>query len=246
MWFADDPVPFRGSEPFFYDTAQFAWVREVEAQWTVIRDEVLAVLAAQEAQLTPYMNEKMTSRPNQWKTLGLMFWTQRSVENCALFPKSWEIIRKIPHLTAASFNLLEGDTTIKPHMGNTNAIIRCHMGLVVPAPAPRCAFRVGTETRSWDEGRFLMFCDAHQHTAWNNTDAKRYILVVDVMRPEFAHATVATSSRVLAAIYHETAYQRKPWLKRWFGGARGQAFTLALYRLAYRYALGRDRLFGRA
>lgn len=246
LWFADDPAPFHGNEPFFYDTAQFAWVRDVEAQWTVIRDELLANLATDAATLTPYANAAMTSRPNQWKTLGLMFWTQRSAENCARFAKSWEIISRIPNLIAASFNLLEADTTIKPHMGNTNAIVRCHMGLVIPAPAPRCAFRVGTETRSWEEGRFLMFCDAHQHTAWNNTDAKRYILVLDVMRPEFADRTIATSSRVLAAIWHEVAYQRKPWLRRWFGGPRGQAFTLAAYRLLYRLALGRDRLLRRA
>jgi hypothetical protein len=160
------------------------------------------------------------------------------------FPRTWELLRDIPGITAASLNLLEPNTTIKPHVGNTNAIIRCHLGLRVPAPAPRCAFRVGEETRSWEDGRFLLFCDAHRHTAWNNTEEKRYILVVDVMRPEFAARRAATSARVLAGIYHAVAWQRWPWLRRHFGGRRGQAATLALLRAWYRLTLPLQRWNG--
>jgi aspartyl/asparaginyl beta-hydroxylase (cupin superfamily) len=246
LWFADDSAPFLGQEPYFYDTGDFSWVARVESQWTVIRDELLANLAADDSAMQPYVNREMVSRANSWKTLGLMFWTIRSERNCAQFPRTWEILKDIPNITAASLNVLEPQTTIKPHVGNTNAIIRCHLGLVVPEPAPRCAFRVGAETRSWDEGKFLMFCDAHQHTAWNNTDRKRYILVVDVMRPEFMHLKKSTSSRVLAAIYHEAAYQRIGWLKRWFGGPRGQRFTFAIVRAFYRMTLSSRRSFSNA
>ena len=214
LWFADDGKPFTGSEPFFYDTSDFPWVRQVESQWTVIRDELLERLAQDEKILVPYVNKTMTSKPNQWKTLGLMFWTVKSVENCRNFPRTWEILKDVPNIIAISLNLLEEETTIKPHIGNTNAIIRCHLGLVIPEPAPRCGFRVGTETRSWEDGKFLMFCDAHQHTAWNNTNRKRYILVVDIIRPEFTRAKLMASSRVLAGIYHEAAYQRDTWLKK--------------------------------
>lgn len=233
LWFADAGRPFTGSEPFFYDTAAFPWVKQVESQWTVIRDELLGKLAQDEKILVPYVNKEMTSRPNQWKTLGLMFWTVRSETNCRHFPKTWSILKDVPGIIAISLNLLEEETTIKPHVGNTNAIIRCHLGLVVPEPAPRCGFRVGGETRSWDEGKFLMFCDAHQHTAWNNTNRKRYILVADIMRPEFARSRLMASSRVLAGIYHEAAYQSDTWCKRWFGGARGQALTFSLFRAYY-------------
>jgi aspartyl/asparaginyl beta-hydroxylase (cupin superfamily) len=238
-WFADAARPFAGDQPFFYDAAAFPWVAHVEAQWTTIRDELLDALAREQAPLEPYMDASLTSRPDQWKTLGLMFWTLRSRANCRRFPRTWAALRDVPGLCAVSLNLLEGGTTIKPHMGNTDAIIRCHLGLVVPEPAPRCAFRVGSETRSWDEGRLLMFCDAHPHTAWNNSDRRRYILVLDVMRPEYAARRQATSARVLAAIHFETACQRHGWLRRLCAGPRRQAAGFALYRAWYRWVVAR-------
>jgi aspartyl/asparaginyl beta-hydroxylase (cupin superfamily) len=236
-WFADSAKPFKGSEPFFYDTRNFPWVARVESQWTVVRDELLASIALDETMLTPYIDGTMTSRPNQWKTLGLMFWTRRSRENCRRFPRIWALLRDVPGIIAISLNLLDADTTIKPHIGNTNAIIRCHLGLVIPEPAPRCGFRVGSDTRSWNEGEFLMFCDAHPHTAWNNSDRKRYILVLDVMRPEFMRTKLATSSRVLAAINFEAALRDSTLYRRIFSGKRRQAVGFAMFRIAYYLAL---------
>jgi aspartyl/asparaginyl beta-hydroxylase (cupin superfamily) len=221
-------------------------VQKVEMRWMEIRDELLANLTEDQRILQPYVNKTMTSRPNQWKTLGLMFWTVRSAENCRKFPRTWAILKEVPGIIAISFNLLEPQTTIKPHVGNTNAIIRCHMGLVIPEQAPRCGFRVGAETRSWQNGRFLMFCDAHQHTAWNNTDQKRYILVVDIMRPEFCATTLATSSRVLASIHLEAIYQRDSWFARWMSGRRRQSASLAFFRACYWFSLAGRRLFLRS
>jgi aspartyl/asparaginyl beta-hydroxylase (cupin superfamily) len=231
-WFAEGGTPFHGDEPFFFDPAAFAWTAAVEAQWQTIRDELLALIATDEGSLAPYANLEMTSRPNRWKTFGIMFWTLRKQAHVRKAPKTWAILKDIPGLCAVSFNLLEPNTTIKPHHGDTNAIIRCHMGLEVPAGAPKCAFRVGTETRSWQEGRWLIFCDAHEHTAWNNTDKRRYILVIDVMRPEYEAQRLAVAARVLASIKREIYYQRHAWLGRWFGGRTGRAVVFSLLRAA--------------
>ncbi|GAB4200462.1 MAG: hypothetical protein Tsb002_36600 [Wenzhouxiangellaceae bacterium] len=236
-WFAEDGGPFKGDEPFYFNPDDYPWVKRVESQWQVIRDEMLAMLEREQQSLVPYANKGMVSRPDQWKTFGMMFWTFRSKKNCDMCPKTWAILKDIPNITAASFNLLEAQTTIKPHHGDTNAIIRCHMGLVVPASAPKCGFRVGTETRSWEEGKFMMFCDAHEHTAWNNTNEKRYILVVDIMRPEYVNKVNYTASRVLASINLAVAYQNVAWLKRFFSGKRGKPFLFSLFRMFTRAAL---------
>lgn len=45
-----------------------------------------------------------------------------------------------------------------------------------------------------------MFCDAHRHTAFNNTDKTRIILQIDVIRPEYACIENWISARVLASI----------------------------------------------
>jgi len=239
-WFSEGDTAFKGEEPFFFDTAQFPWVREVEAQWEVIRDELRQLLSSDVSSLQPYANREMTSGPNHWKTYGMMFWTIRSKDKCSKCPKTWQILKDIPGICAISFNLLEPGTTIKPHHGDTNAIIRCHMGLEVPAGAPRCAFRVGTETRSWEEGKLFMFCDAHEHTAWNNTDRKRYILVIDIMRPEYLAQRRSVAGQVLASIRLAVYYQRHRWLKRFLDNSFGHAVALACLRLAMAVPLRRS------
>jgi aspartyl/asparaginyl beta-hydroxylase (cupin superfamily) len=229
-WFAEEGTAFTGTEPFFFNPGDFPWTRKVEENWQTIRDELYALLAADESNLEPYANVAMTSRPNQWKTFGMMFWTIKKESHVQKCPKTWALLKDVPNICAISFNLLEPNTTIKPHHGDTNAIIRCHMGLEVPASAPRCAFRVGTETVSWNEGKFLMFCDAYEHTAWNNSDRRRYILVVDIMRPEYVEQKRSVACRVLASIKLAIYYQRHAWLRRHFGGARGRALALRILR----------------
>ena len=236
VWFAEDGPAFRGQEPSYFNPEDFAWVKPLEAQWTVIRDELQALLAADGAALTPYMNATMASQVGRWKTYGLMFWGQRNRQRAASCPRTMEIVKDIPGLCAVSFNLLEPHSSIKPHYGDTNAIIRCHLGLDIPGDAPRCAFRVRDEVRSWQNGKLLMFCDAHQHTAWNNTDQNRYIMVIDVFRPEFQPRRREVISRVLTAITLDVNYQRWPWLRRFCsqGGRRRLVRSLhhAFFRLA--------------
>ena len=45
------------------------------------------------------------------------------------------------------------------------------------------AIRVGEEICHWEEGRALIFDDAHEHEAWNRTDKTRVILFADFVRP---------------------------------------------------------------
>jgi len=232
LWFSEGGTPFTGSEPFYFDTAPFAWVKDLEQNWTVIRDELELLLKEHASQLVPYANGSMMSRPNQWRTFGMMFWTLPGRSNRQRCPRTWALIRKIPNLCAASFNLLEPNTTIKPHHGDTNAIIRCHLGIRIPAPAPRCGFRVGSEVRSWEEGKMLMFCDAHEHTAWNNSSQQRYILVLDVMRPEFANRRIHVASRVLASIGVSIFYHRFDWMRRHFSGRFGRLSIFGVLRAA--------------
>lgn len=229
-WTTYDGRPHPAHEPHLYDPAQFPWVAALEAEWTTIRDELRAVLGATDDVLLPYPDPTKTNRRGAWKTAGLMYWTFPSDKYIAMFPRTWAILQRIPELTSASLLLLEPHSTIKPHLGDTNAMVRCHMGLVVPAPAPRCGLRVKETTLSWEEGRVFMFNDAHEHTAWNNTDQARYILSFDVLRPEFRGMERWVSSRVLGNIFVDVMLTRHAWLRRVFGNKAGEAL---LRRLAY-------------
>ena len=233
-WTTYDTRGHPAHEPHVYDPAAFDWVPRVEAQWTVIRDELRSAIGEQDGVLQSYPDPNMTNRKGAWKTAGLMYWTMKSRKNIARFPKTWEIFRNIPNLTSCSLHLLEPHSTIKPHIGDTDAMMRCHMGLIVPAPLPRCGFRVGDQTTSWTEGKVFIFNDACEHTAWNNTDQNRYVISFDLMRPEFFPQRYWIAAQILGKIHIEVMYQHVGWMKKYFSQKPVKAVLFVLAKAYWR------------
>jgi aspartyl/asparaginyl beta-hydroxylase (cupin superfamily) len=232
-WVAYDRGGYPADEAHQFDPGLFDWVPQVESQWEVVRDELKSVLTHTPA-LRPYPDAQMTNKRNAWKTAGLMYWTFRSPTYIKMFPRLWAILQAIPNLTSASLLKLEPNSTIKPHVGDTNAVVRCHMGLIVPAAAPRCGLRVKDTTFSWVEGRIFMFNDAHEHTAWNNTDGERYVLSFDVIRPEFVGMERWVASQVLGNIYFDVVSHRNEWFRKLFSGKFATALLRRTSKLFFR------------
>ena len=79
------------------------------------------------------------------------------------------------------FSKLAAGARIPPHHGMLNARLICHLPLVVPSG---CGFRVGGETREWEQGKLLIFDDTIEHEAWNQGPLDRIILIFDVWHPD--------------------------------------------------------------
>jgi aspartate beta-hydroxylase len=91
-------------------------------------------------------------------------------------------LRELPELCGtAGFGVLAPGTHVAPHCGPINAKLRCHLGLEIPAG---CGLRVASETRTWQEGRCLVFDDSFEHEVWNRSDRPRYIFLVDAFHPD--------------------------------------------------------------
>ena len=241
LWFEIHGERFTGSEPAFYDPADFPWIKNLEDNWLVIRAELEALLAERQDRLKPYFIN-LSFPPKTWKTMGLYFWKYRNHRNCRDCPQTVKILESLPNMTGGSLSILEPGSNINPHHGDTNAIIRIHLALSTPAPLPVCGFQVGKEIRSWEDGKALMFCDAHPHTAWNRSDRRRLILIVDVMRPEFAAQTDAVCRSVLASYVVQVLWQHSALLRH---APRG--FKLAVHFVigsALRVFLPLQRRFG--
>jgi ornithine lipid ester-linked acyl 2-hydroxylase len=142
-------------QPFFYDRADLPWTKTLEENAAVIRQEMLALLEDHASSLKPYfINKAMSFPPRHWKIMGLLFWNLRMHKNCRRCPKTVRILESIPDLTACSLNVLEPGSNINPHQGDTDAIIRCHLGLSIPASLPDCGFQVGPPGRKGRPCRF--------------------------------------------------------------------------------------------
>ncbi len=79
--------------------------------------------------------------------------------------------------------------------------MRCHLGIHIPTGD--CALRVGDETRSWQEGKCLVFDDSLEHESWNHTREHRIMLIVDLWHPELMPVETA----FLEGLHRYGAYQ---------------------------------------
>jgi aspartyl/asparaginyl beta-hydroxylase (cupin superfamily) len=242
-WFLLNGGRYDGPEAPFFDPAEHPWVRLLEDNWEPIRDELLALLARRAERLEPYFIHALVFPPDSWKTLGLFFWKWRIHRNCRDCPRTAAILQSIPNMIGGSLSVLEPHANINPHQGDTNAIIRVHLGLVVPAPLPACGLQVGREVRGWEEGKALLFLDAMAHSSWNQTERRRLVLIVDVMRPEFADQTFSVCTHVLAWMALQLVYERLPWLNALPGRVK---FAIhAALRGVVRYWLPLQRRLGK-
>ena len=127
---------------------------------------------------------------------------------------------------------MEPNSSIKPHYGDTNAIHRCHLGLLIPTSLPFTGFQVGYEKRSWEEGKLLIFNDAAYHKAWNESSQPRIVLIVDVIRPKFLKKKLWICARVNAIIKSQRIVQKSPILK---SITKNRAFQWIMSLLVYIY-----------
>ena len=145
----------------------------LEANWVPIRDECLAV--------GNYVRWPESIYNGNWDVFGL--WDLQGClleDNAARCPNTVSVLMQIPNLRTAGFSKLGAGAHIKPHKGYTDAVLRCHLGLVTPEGD--CALKVEETVYNWQEGKAFIFNDRLLHEAWNYTDSDRYVLLLDLYK----------------------------------------------------------------
>lgn len=191
--------PFLPADEFF-DEAHFPWFAALEAGAPAIRAELDALLASGDEMLRPYVRLDEGTPANDWSALdgsldwGACFLYEYGVPNRPVLercPQTAALLESLPlaripgRAPNAFFSLLRPGRRIPPHTGVTNTRAIVHLALDVPAG---CGFRVGGETREWIEGRAFAFDDTIEHEAWNESDRRRAVLIVDTWNPHLAPA----------------------------------------------------------
>ena len=164
----------------FLDPGQFEFVAALEANWEAIRAEYLALPGDL---FDPWVQRYMHG--GGWTVFGLYAVGQEVSGACAACPNTARALRQVPGLSMAGFSRLAPHTHVKPHVGWAASVYRLHLPLVVP---PGCRLRVAAETRTWQEGRCLIFDDTVEHEAWNDSDLPRGVLLLDFLRPGISGA----------------------------------------------------------
>jgi len=204
---------YTGSHDYFYDTTSFPQIQELEKKWEIIRDEIRGLISGSESIEVTNLNPPYLSAPGVWKNIYFSNFGWKKHQHCKKYPKTYSILQSYPNIIFAGITVLEPHSRILPHNGETNTTIRCHLGLRVPAPYPVCGVKVGPEERGWQDGKVLMFSDAHYHSTWNDSDERRFVLVFDIVRDEYADKKHSVSANILGALSLKYFYNLRPRLK---------------------------------
>jgi aspartyl/asparaginyl beta-hydroxylase (cupin superfamily) len=179
----------------FYANENFPWLAEFEAATAEIRAECERALREEAAGVVPYIAYPDGVPLDQWAELNrsrkwsaFFLWRDgvRIDAHADRCPKTAALLANAPfadvpgYAPTAFFSILDRKSHIPPHSGVTNSRLIVHLPLVVP---PQCRFRVGSETREWQEGKAWVLDDTIEHEAWNDSDVPRAILIWDTWHP---------------------------------------------------------------
>jgi len=209
------PIEYTSELPYFHDEKDFPELQILKDNWKEIRDEIILVeenqgkLKGHKTYNTPPINEN-----KNWSNFYLDNFLWSSHKNKKLFPFTNSLIEKIPNCTLAAISILSPGGTVKPHYGDTDGIVRCHLGLIIPNSFPTCGIRVGTEEKGWQAGEIIVFTEAHLHEVWNESNKRRYILIVDII-PSYVDSTLySLCSKTLGALSYIYFERKLTFLKK--------------------------------
>lgn len=204
--------PYPGlREREFHERRDFPWLESLEAATAAITEDFRRVMAAERAELVPYIQYPEDLPLRQWAELNRNpAWTAihllrngETVEaNARHCPATMALL---PHLDQpdvpgrgpnAMFSLLAPGAHIPAHNGVANTRLVCHLPLIVPVG---CWFRVGAETREWKVGEAWVFDDTIEHEALNPSDQLRVILIIDTWHPDLSQPERRAVAAVMAA-----------------------------------------------
>jgi aspartate beta-hydroxylase len=193
FWMPDVPgTPLFGG-------GQFDWYPVLQAATPAIQEELGEVLEGS-SKLEPFLQidskhaeEEYLAGDAQSRSWDAYFFYRHGKhfdETRATCPKTSSILALLPltriadHAPEVLFSVLAPQTHIKPHYGVTNTRVVTHLPLMIPQGD--CRLVVGGVPHPWQEGRCVTFDDTFLHEAWNRTDQRRVVLILDTWNPHLA------------------------------------------------------------
>jgi aspartyl/asparaginyl beta-hydroxylase (cupin superfamily) len=164
------------------DKEEFEYTKVLEANAEAIRAEFLAIQQniSNINELFPESNVNFNDE--NWKTFFLIVYGHNLKEHMDACPVTTMCLSQIPFATTAMFSVLEPHKTIPLHRGEYKGVLRCHLGVIVPEP-DKCAIVIQDKTYRWEEGKCIYFDDTFPHYAVNDSDQRRVVLFIDILRP---------------------------------------------------------------
>ena len=121
-----------------------------------------------------------------WSAIRLKRLGAWNSENCALFPKTYELLMSlnIPlAVRGVCFARQAPLSGVAPHSDGRNFILTAHLGLKAPKEA---WIKVGDEQKSWETGKVIILDTSFEHSTGNPSNEDRFVLIIDFWHPELS------------------------------------------------------------
>ena len=136
----------------FYDPAGIPWAADLVDNWKAIRHEFEQL---QDQVLLEIPGDKMYD--SGWDVFGLHYAGEAILDNCELCPVTTELVREIPEMLSAGFDILRPESAVVESESLSEAF-RLSLGLVVPIGS---AVVVGDTISPWVEGGCMVYDPSH-------------------------------------------------------------------------------------
>jgi beta-hydroxylase len=179
------------NEPFV-SQAHFPELEKLREHAATIRDEGLALMAHARMKSPDQKDDAgfNSFAKSGWKRFYLKWYGDAHPSAERLCPRTTELLRGLPNVSAAMFATLPPGGVLNPHRDPFAGSMRYHLGLVTPND-DACRIVVDGQHYSWRDGEGVIFDETFIHEASNRTNVERLILLCDVARPMrfgFAHS----------------------------------------------------------
>ena len=189
------------------------WVAPLEAEAHVVQAELRAALhldgqsARKPHPSTVWDGAEYEAIAPAWRFHHLWRDGEWLPEAAAEFPRTAALLQRLEAQHGLRLNPLQNvacgfarqptGSGIAPHCDGNLLGLTAHLGLQVPTG--ECWIDVGGERRRWEERRLLLMDTTQTHSTHNGGECDRYILLLNVLRPEVEGCEVTLLRHYLGA-----------------------------------------------
>ncbi|MGB5398274.1 MAG: aspartyl/asparaginyl beta-hydroxylase domain-containing protein [Gammaproteobacteria bacterium] len=166
----------------FIEPGYFPELKIIEDNWQLIRDEALALYEKGLIAKKDDLQASSFYKDNRWTSFYLKVYDNDIPSAKQLAPKTMELIDQVPSMNIALFACLNPGKKINNHHDPFAYTLRYSLGLSTPNSAVS-GLVVNGEDYTWADGESIIFDETYMHSAYNDSDRPRIILMTDIDRP---------------------------------------------------------------
>ncbi|MCP8898509.1 aspartyl/asparaginyl beta-hydroxylase domain-containing protein [Gilvimarinus xylanilyticus] len=154
----------------------------IEQNWEVIRDEALALYQGGKITTKDDLPASSFYKDNRWTSFYLKLYDHDIPSARELAPKTMELLDQVPYLNLALFAVLNPGKKLNQHHDPFAYTLRYSLGLSTPN-SEKCGLQIDDFHYPWRDGDSIIFDETYLHSAYNDTETPRVILMTDIDRP---------------------------------------------------------------